>query len=240
MSQPEIFHIGIPVYELVDLLDVAAPAEMFYWMAQNWKSKTGDKKTAKVILVGATTDPVRTLSGVSISPTLTFDDCPQLDLLWVPGGDPAALNAKMNDPVFINFLQKQSEKARFVTSVCEGALLLASAGLLNGYRATTHWAFISCLERYPEITVVEGYPRFVVNYSEETGKYVVTGGGVSSGLDESLELISLVSAVVLETASGKDIAQQVQLTTQYYPRPPVWGEIPGSNNCPLDDLKQKD
>lgn len=71
----------------------------------------------------------------------------------------------------------RGKKARFVTSVCEGALLLAAAGLLDGYEATTHWAFIPCLKEFPTVKVVEGNPRFVVDRNR------VTGGGISSGLE---------------------------------------------------------
>ncbi len=101
-------------------------------------------------------------------------------------------------------------------------MLLASAGLLDGYEATTHWAFIPCLKKFPKISVAEGYPRFVVDRNR------VTGGGISSGLDEALELVARISSY--------EIAEQVQLVTQYFPRPPINGRITNSNTkCPLDD-----
>src|SRR5229473_226991 len=128
MTSPQLFTIGIPVYDQVDLMDVAAPCEMFFWMNQTWQSKTAKQKAALVLLVAATTGAVMTAVGVAITPAVTFDSCPQLDMLWVPGGYPTALKDRMNDPVFLNFLREQSKDAKFVTSVCEGALLLASAG----------------------------------------------------------------------------------------------------------------
>ena len=84
-----------------------------------------------------------------MKPHKKFRDFSTLDVLWVPGGEPAALKALMDDPrhTYLNFLCTVSDKARFVTSVCEGALLLAKAGLLDGYEATTHWAFIPCLKK---------------------------------------------------------------------------------------------
>jgi len=100
-------------------------------------------------------------------------------------------------------------------------MLLASAGLLDGYEATTHWAFVPCLKKYSQITVADGYPRFVVDRNR------ITGGGISSGLDEALEVIARVSSY--------QIACQVQLVTQYFPQPPINGGIPDRNDyCPLD------
>lgn len=109
----------------------------------------------------------------------------------------------MNDPrrAYLSFLRTVSDKARFVTSVCEGALLLAKAGLLDGYEATTHWAFIPCLKKYPKVKIVEGCPRFVVDRNR------VTGGGISSGLDEAFKLVELLSSY--------QVAQEVQRVTQY-------------------------
>src|SRR5712692_4655491 len=160
-------------------MDIAAPSEMFFWMNQTWQSQTSKQKSAEVSLVAATTEAVATIEGVPIIPKTSFAGCPQLDLLWVPGGYPTALKDRMSDPVFLNFLREQSKGAKFVTSVCEGALLLAGAGLLDGYKATTHWAFMSCLRGFKKIKVVRGYPRYVVNKNEHTGRYVVTGGGIS-------------------------------------------------------------
>ena len=99
-------------------------------------------------------------------------------------------------------------------------MLLAAAGLLDGYEATTHWAFIACLKRFKGVTVVEGHPRYHLDRDR------LTGGGISSGLDESLRLIELLN--------GTAAAEQVQLMTQYYPSPPVGSAIPDTNDCALD------
>jgi transcriptional regulator GlxA family with amidase domain len=91
-------------------------------------------------------------------------------------------------------------------------LLLARAGLLDGYRATTHWQFVKCLQRFPKIDVDTGRKRFLVCENR------LRGGGVSSGLDEPLELIRILF--------GENIAKRVQMTTEYFPRPPVMGDLP--------------
>jgi cyclohexyl-isocyanide hydratase len=215
MSQAlPVFNIAIPIYEGVDLLDVAAPYEMFNWMGQYWQ-----EQTVVVELVEATGCAVKTRDGLKLTPDKSFDDYKQAQLIWVPGGGPDSLQKMMGDTRYLNFLRGQSAAAEYVTSVCEGALLLASAGLLDGYEATTHWYFIPCLKEFKKIKVADGFPRFVVDRNR------VTGGGISSGLDEALELIARVSSY--------DIAKQVQLTTQYFPRPPINGDISGNKKCTL-------
>jgi transcriptional regulator GlxA family with amidase domain len=210
--------ITIPIYEGVDLMDVAGPCEFFGW----WASAATDRNIT-VTLAAETIDPVTARGGVKLSPMQTFTEYykneMQTNLLWTPGGDPNALAAMMKGGPYLDFLDQQSEKADWVTSVCEGAMLLAAAGLLNGYMATTHWAFIPCFSAFPEIKVAEGFPRFVVDRNR------ATGGGISSGLDESLELIRRIA--------GEEMAQDVQLNTQYYPCPPVSSVIPGSTSCPI-------
>jgi putative intracellular protease/amidase len=133
--------IGIPVYDGVDMLDVTGPYEMFGWAKLD------------VELVARKPGLVSFRNGFAFKVTKGFKDAPAYDVLWVPGGDPDALAEQMGDPrrTFLDFLIRQSRTARFVASVCEGALPLAAAGLLDGYEATTHWAFTPCLaERFPK------------------------------------------------------------------------------------------
>lgn len=206
--------LGIPVYEGVNLLDVAGPYEMFNWVDAS--------KGLKTVIISADGCPVTTLNGVRFEAQASFADAPTLDVLWVPGGDPKALGTIMSDPksAYLSYLRQVAAGATWVCSVCEGALLLARAGLLDGHKATTHWAFVKCLQTFCEIDVDTTHPRFVVSGNR------LTGGGISSGLDEALKLISLLFDD--ETAAG------VQLTTQYFPKPPVSGRIPATvPSCPV-------
>jgi cyclohexyl-isocyanide hydratase len=206
--------LGIPVYEGVNLLDVAGPYEMFNWVDAS--------KELKTVIISADGCPVTTLNGVRFEAQASFADAPTLDVLWVPGGDPKALGTIMSDPksAYLTYLCQVAAGATWVCSVCEGALLLARAGLLDGHKATTHWAFVKCLQTFCEIDVDITHPRFVVSGNR------LTGGGISSGLDEALKLISLLFDD--ETAEG------VQLTTQYFPKPPVSGRIPAKvPPCPV-------
>jgi cyclohexyl-isocyanide hydratase len=206
--------IGIPVYNKVDLLDVTGPYEIFQWMNQSGQP-------VEVQLIAETTDNITSRDGFTFKPHKRFVDVASLDVLWVPGGEPSALKILMSGPNrnYLEFLKKQSRNARFVASVCEGALLLAAAGLLDGYEATTHWAFIPCLKQFPKVKVVEGHPRFVVDRNR------VTGGGISAGLDEAFKLVELLSSY--------QVAQEVQQSTQYYPCPPVASTIETPTTCPF-------
>ncbi len=204
--------IGIPVYDDVNMLDVAGPFEMFDWAAFDVElvaEKSGSKRFRS--------------RGFPFDVARTFADNERYDAIWVPGGDPQALALIINNGngPYIRFLIDQAKTARFMCSVCEGAMLLAAAGLLDTYRATTHWAFLNCFpQRFPNVIVAEGHPRFVLDRDR------LTGGGISSGLDEALELIRILG--------GEKLAQSVQQSTQYYPWPPVQSVIPNSPNaCPL-------
>jgi cyclohexyl-isocyanide hydratase len=206
---------------------VAAPREVFGWMAESWSAQG----PVRVLLVAGTMDPVATRDGTRILPDAMFDDVAAVDLMWVPGGGVDGLQAMMRDGGFLAQLNGWAAGARWVTSVCEGALLLAQAGLLDGYRATTHWAFLPCLASYPAIEAVGGdgcFPRFVVDPGPDggaAGGVRVTGAGISSGIDEALELVKLIA--------GESVAESVQQTIQYFPDPPVSAPAPVPGDCPL-------
>jgi len=212
--------IVIPVYDGVDVLDVTGPFEMFQWAG------------IEVRLVAQEPGPITCNGGLTLLIDTAFAEAPVGEVLWTPGGAPKALAGLMSGPdhTFLDFLVEQSRDEfmpsgakRYVASVCEGALLLAAAGLLDGYAVTTHWAFIPCLlRRFPKVTVVDGHPRFHLDRNR------LTGGGISSGLDEALELVRLLQ--------GEAAAQAVQQTTQYYADPPVASEIPAAITCPLDEF----
>lgn len=206
--------LGIPVYEGVNLLDVAGPYEMF-----NWVNEKDKPKKLETVIVSADGCPVTTMNNVRFDAHASFAATPSLDVLWVPGGDPDVLGEIMSDPSspYLAYLRKVAGTAKWVCSVCEGALLLARAGLLDGHHATTHWAFVECLKRFPRINVDTTHQRFIVSGNR------LTGGGISSGLDEALKLIELLF--------GNDTATGVQVATQYFPKPPVSGAIPAAPAC---------
>ncbi|MBP0465356.1 DJ-1/PfpI family protein [Roseomonas sp. PWR1] len=181
---------GLLLFPRLTQLDMTGPFEVF--------SRVPGATTH---LVWKTTDPVRSDTGLSMLPDTRFADCPPLDVVCVPGGPGVA--ALMEDEEVLAFLRAQAATARYVTSVCTGALVLAAAGLLKGRQATTHWAshdFLSTLGAVP----VQG--RVV-----RDGRFV-TGGGVTAGIDFALTLVA-------EMVSP-EVAQAIQLQIEYAPAPP--------------------
>ncbi|HEU4844597.1 MAG TPA: DJ-1/PfpI family protein [Burkholderiaceae bacterium] len=204
--QVKPYIIGILAYHQVDLLDVAVPYELFNWMTTLEADPPGGVPR-QVRLISVDGPRVTTRDGLPLGEALpTLAQAGPVDLLWVPGGAPARLAELMADLNFMLYLQGQSEHASYMVSVCEGALLLAAAGLLDGHRATTHWSFLGCLRKFPAVEVAAGYPRYVVDRQR------ITGGGISSGMDEALEVIALLG--------GEALARKVQRTVQYNPSPP--------------------
>ena len=184
------FHIGLLLFPDLTQLDMTGPYEVF--------TKFPD---AKVHLVWKTRDPIMAGGGMQIVPTITFSDCPQLDLICVPGG--SGVNALLNDPEVLGFVKRQASGARYVTSVCTGALVLGAAGLLQDKRATTHWMSREMLSAFGATPLAE---RVVIDGN------VITGGGVTAGIDFAL--------VVAAEAFGEETAKAIQLNIEYDPHPP--------------------
>ena len=164
---------------------------------------------AEVHLLSSSLDAVRAEGGLAIVPDTTFADAPHLDVLFVPGG--AGVLAMMEDEEVLGFLAEREPEARYVTSVCTGALVLGAAGLLRGYRVATHWLSMDLLG----MLGAEPVPERVV---EDRNR--ITGGGITAGIDFGL-------AVAAEIA-GEDAAREIQLMMEYDPAPPFDSGSPKS------------
>jgi cyclohexyl-isocyanide hydratase len=162
-----------------------------------------------VELVARTLAPVRTDRGMQIVPSTTYADCLPLDVIMVPGG--LGQQDLMEDEQALSFLRRQAAQARYVTSVCTGSLVLAAAGLLKGKRATCHWAAIDNLALLGAIPVSE---HVVVDGN------VITGAGVTSGIDFALRLAAILD--------GEQVAREIQLQIEYDPDPPFDSGSPRS------------
>ena len=163
----------------------------------------------RVHLVARTLQPVRSEWGLAILPDATFADAPPLDMLCVPGG--WGINDHLDDDELLDFLRSRGEHARYVTSVCSGALLLGAAGLLRGYRATTHWMSLDLLSALGAEPVRDRVVR---------DRNRITGAGVTAGIDFGL-------AVAAELF-GAATAQRIQLAIEYAPAPPFGSGTPDS------------
>ncbi len=182
--------IGFLVFPKVQQFDLTGPYEVF----ASWPG-------ARVRMVAKTLEPVMSVTKLVLAPDATFETCPQLDVLCVPGG--AGINALLTDEETLGFVRAQGEGARFVTSVCTGALVLGAAGLLKGKRATTHWASHDFLKAFGAEPVHERVVR---------DGALMTGGGVTAGIDFALTLVAELA--------GREVAEAIQLNLEYAPAPP--------------------
>lgn len=181
-------------------LDLVAPEAVFSGM-----------RTHRVALVWKDLGLVRSDSGLGIAPTMTFAEAPaEIDILFVPGGAFGTLRC-MEDPAVLDFLASRAPKARYVTSVCTGSLVLAAAGLLRGYRATSHWAL---RDRLAALGAIPVHERVVEDRNR------VTGAGVTAGADMALTLAARII--------GESHAKAIQLNIEYDPRPPFNAGTPES------------
>ena len=182
---------GILVFPNVQQLDLTGPYEVF-----------ASAEGAEVELMWKDRNPVASATRLPLTPTATFDDCPPLDVLCVPGG--GGVNALLEDPEIHDFLRAQAGRVRFLTSVCTGSLVLGAAGLLAGRKAMTHWASHHLLARFGAEPV---HARVVRDGN------LITAGGVTAGIDFAL-------TVVAELA-GRAEAEGIQLRLEYAPDPPA-------------------
>jgi len=159
-------------------------------------------------LLWKTLDPVSSDSGIAIVPTTTFAAChTTFDILFVPGG--LGTTAAMEDAEILAFLRTHGATARYLTSVCSGALILGAAGLLDGYQAATHWSTYEVLDALG----VDGVHRRVVADGNRR-----TGGGVTAGIDFGLSLLAELR--------GETAAKIAQLMLEYDPQPPFTAGSP--------------
>jgi cyclohexyl-isocyanide hydratase len=183
--------VAIIIFPDVTQLDFTGPYEVFASVPQS-----------KIFLLSESLDPVKTERGMRILPDSTWDTIPDLDIVLVPGGP--GINALLCDKQFKQQLKKISRRAKYISSVCTGSLLLAAAGLLDGYRATTHWRYLDLLKKF-NVDVAPGQ-RVVVDRTR------ITGGGVSAGIDLAL--------FAVKELCGEATARRIQLALEYEPAPP--------------------
>lgn len=189
-NQPK-YHIGLVIYPGMTQLDITGPHQVFSFIPE-----------VRVHMLWKNLQPVTSGEGLTILPTTTFEECPQLDVICVPGGGMGTVET-MGDSEVLEFLKQQSQTAKYITSVCTGSLILAAAGLLKGYRAGCHWLF----REYLTILGIEvGTERVVVDRNR------ITGGGVTAGIDFGL--------VVASKLCTEETAKRIQLLLEYNPAPP--------------------
>lgn len=188
--------IGFLLFPQVQQLDLTGPYDVL-----------ASLPNVKVHLIWKDLMPVTASTGLLLKPTTTFEDCPALDVICVPGG--SGVGPLMEDDQTLGFLNAQAANARYITSVCTGSLVLGAAGLLKGKRATTHWAYHQLLKPLGAIPVNDRVVR---------DGNLLTGGGITAGIDFALTL----AAELFDQAT----AELVQLQLEYAPAPPFTAGSP--------------
>ena len=192
--------IGMLIFQDRTQLDFTGPHEVFSRF-----------NGCQVKVISKTMDPVIARGGLKFIPDTTIDDPQLYDLIFVPGGP--GTSALMEDPLVLKFLRNQADQAKYVTSVCTGALVLGAAGLLQGYRATTHWLSVDLLPIFGAIVTQD---RVVFDRNR------ITGGGVTAGIDFALTIAAEVF--------NEDVAKTIQLSIEYDPAPPFAGGHPDTSD----------
>jgi cyclohexyl-isocyanide hydratase len=185
------FNIGFVIFPDLTQLDFTGPLQVLARLPQS---------TTHIVAKSAA--PVPSDCGLSLVPTCTFADCPPLDLICVPGGVTGVIGA-IGDRETIEFVRLQAKNAKYVTSVCTGAFILGVAGLLEGRRATTHWAYTALLRL---VGATYEKARIVRDGN------VITAGGVTAGIDFGLSVVAEIA--------GETMARAIQLGIEYDPAPP--------------------
>lgn len=198
-----LFHVGLLLFPNITQLDMTGPFEVFSRMPN-----------AQVDVIWKTLETVRSDTGLGLLPSATFSEIDALDLVCVPGGP--GVGDLLEDQEVLDFLRRIAPKARYITSVCTGALVLGAAGLLKGKRATTHWMSHDLLAPFGATPVQQ---RVVQDGN------VITGGGVTAGIDFALTVVADVA--------GEAVARQVQLAIEYDPTPPFDSGSPSSADAQL-------
>ncbi len=196
MGEP--LQIGLLIFPKITQLDMTGPYEAFARIPG-----------VKVHLIWKRIEPITSDVGMPLLPTMTLRECPPLDVICIPGG-PGQVDL-MDDEEIIAFVRRQGLQARYVTSVCTGALVLGAAGLLDGYNATTHWASIDNLAHFGATPV---NTRVCVDRNR------ITGGGITAGLDFGLYLASVLA--------DRETAERIQLFLEYTPEPPFTSGSPAT------------
>jgi putative intracellular protease/amidase len=195
--EPGIDHIGMLVYPGFTALDFVGPHHFLGGMPD---------VRIHVVTTGTDLAPVASDLGLQVQPTTTMADCPaELTVLFVPGGTSGTI-AAASDPAVLDFVADRARRARYVTSVCTGSLVLGAAGALRGRRATSHWATLRALTRFEATPVSERVVR---------DGNLITGAGVSAGLDFGITLA--------EELRGRMVAEAGVLISEYAPEPPIVG-----------------
>jgi transcriptional regulator GlxA family with amidase domain len=187
--------VGIVLFDEVEVLDFCGPFEVFSVTRLHEAKRREEPSPFEVFLVAETLAPVTTSGGMKVLPQFTFENCPPMDILVVPGG--WGTRRQIHNQVMCDWLRSRAAEVEILSSVCTGAMLLGAAGLLDGLHATTHWRALDWMrDAFPEV-IVEADQHVVVD-----GR-VVTSAGISAGIDMALKVVAGCFGEALARATAR-------------------------------------
>ncbi|GAB6497357.1 AraC family transcriptional regulator [Bacillus sp. UMTAT18] len=190
--------VGIFLFNEVEVLDFAGPFEVFSI------TKVHEEKPFTVYTVSQNGEMITARNGLKVKPDYSIEDLPPVDILIIPGGKGARENEVKND-IVINWVRQQMKEVKLMTSVCTGALLLAKAGLLEGLKATTHWASIQTFKKdFPNVEVMEN-----VKFVDEG--HIITSAGISAGINMSFHIVKNLIGVEIAEETAKNMEYDIDL-----------------------------
>ena len=190
--------VGIFLFNEVEVLDFAGPFEVFSI------TKVHEEKPFTVYTVSQNGEMITARNGLKVKPDYSIEDLPPVDILIIPGGKGARENEVKND-IVINWIRQQMKEVKLMTSVCTGALLLAKAGLLEGLKATTHWASIQTFKKdFPNVEVMEN-----VKFVDEG--HIITSAGISAGINMSFYIVKNLLGMEVAAVTAKSMEYDIDL-----------------------------
>jgi transcriptional regulator GlxA family with amidase domain len=187
--------IGIVIFDDIEVLDFCGPFEVFSAARLNEEGRITEPSPFEVLLVSQLDRPVTTAGGMNILPHITFDSCPPLDILVVPGG--LGTRREMKNDAMLSFIVSRAAQVETLASVCTGSLILGNAGLLDGLRATTHWRSLGLMkELFPKVTVDSE------SHIVEQGR-IITSAGISAGIDMALRVVERYCGETVARATAR-------------------------------------
>ncbi len=174
--------LGIIIFEEIEVLDFCGPFEVFSATRLDENRRHEEPSPFEVFLVSEFHQPVTTTGGMKVIPDFTFDNCPPLDILVIPGG--WGTRKEMHNEAMLSFVHSRAPNVEILASVCTGALILGNAGLLDGLHATTHWRSLQMMQAL--------FPRVMVDTTAHVVKAgrIITSAGISAGIDMALRVVA--------------------------------------------------
>ena len=187
--------VGIIIFDEIEVLDFCGPFEVFSTTRVNEERRREEASPFDVLLISQSGQRVTTTGGMKVIPDVSFEDCPGLDILVVPGG--WGTRKEMSNQIMLSFVRSRASRVQTLASVCTGALILGNAGLLDGLRATTHWRTLQTMQDlFPNVTVDSK------SHVVKAGK-VITSAGISAGIDMALWVVAEYCGEAIARATAR-------------------------------------